>query len=647
MLKKELSNQIISKIFKDPDVQYGLKEFKGIKLGDVLDIFEVEEGKYYIKDPVRAKDILVYNEEKNLSKPEEIIRQLWLHKIIKDYGYPIDRIGIEKDIHFGREIHGKAADIVIYQKDKETPWVIIELKSPDEKKGLEQLKSYVNSEGAPIGVWSNGNERVILYRSHPHEFENTLRDIPRADQSIEDVLTEDVTLSDLESEFDLVDIIKILEELVLANSGVDSFNEIFKLIYAKLFDEKEAKKREKKILYFRQYKDPELTMAQVSKLFDSARKEWPGIFNDYEKIELSPNHLDVCVGQLEKIKLYDANLEVIDSAFEYLLPDVAKGKKGQYFTPRHVINMAVKMLSPQPNEYVIDPACGSGGFLIHAMRYVYDNYLHMDREAMSDYAKKYLFGIDFDDKSVKISRALMLIAGDGKTHIFKLNSLNPRDWMGNEAEKERARGELRNLLHKFDDYDKNKDNQENFRFFDYDILLSNPPFAGEIIEKTLLNQYELSKNEAGKLKNKMERHILFIERSVQLVKPGGRLAIVLPQGVFNNTNMQHVRQFLMDKARILAVVGLNVNTFKPHTGTKTSVLFLQKFKEKEKAPKDYNIFMAVSQKSGKDNSGDYVYKKDAEGKLAVDMKGKKVLDHDLDEIAEEFLKFAKKENLNF
>jgi type I restriction enzyme M protein len=647
MLKKELASQIINKIFKDPEVQYGLKEFTGIRLGEVLEIFEKETGKFYIKDPVRNQDILILNETKNLSKPEEIIRQLWIYKITKKYGYPLDRIGIEKNINFGTEVHEKAADIVVYGKDKATPLIIFEVKKPDEKKGLEQLKSYVNSEGAPIGIWSNGNEKVILYRPHPHEFENTLRDLPRVDQTIEDVLAAELTLSNLEGDFDLVDIIKILEELVLANAGVDSFNEIFKLIYAKLYDEKEAKKRPKKELYFRQYKEPQLTYDNISRLFDAAKKEWSGIFNDYDKIELSPNHLSVCVGELEKIKLYDANLEVIDSAFEYLLPDVAKGKKGQYFTPRHVIDMAVKMLNPKADEYVIDPACGSGGFLLHTMLQVKSAYLGGDKEAASDYAKKYLYGIDFDDKPVKISRALMLIAGDGRSHIFKLNSLSPKEWQGDEAEKEKARAELRALLHHFPDYDKNKDNEENFRFFDFDILLSNPPFAGEIRERSLLNNYELAKNEKGKMKENMERHILFIERSLQLVKPGGRLAIVLPQGVFNNTNMEVVRKFLMDKARILAVVGLHGNSFKPHTGTKTSIIFLQKWPEKSKPLEDYKIFMAVSKKSGKDNSGDYVYKKDASGAISIDDKGRRILDHDLDEIAEEFVKFAGEEKFNF
>lgn len=647
MANTKISNEIINKIFRDPAIQYGLKEFDDIKPDQVLDIFEQEKGKFYIRCLKRDKDILLLNEEKNLSKPEEVVRQLWLYKLTKYYNYPLDRIDLERDIKFGHEIHAKAADIVVYQKDKITPLVIIETKNPSEKKGLDQLKTYINSEGAPIGVWSNGVEKAVLYRPYPREFQ-TLRDIPRNDQTIEDILNEKLTLENLDTKYDLVKIIKILEELVLANAGADSFTEIFKLIYAKLFDEKEARKRKDNEVYFRQSKDPKITYDVINKLFQQAAKEWPGIFSVNDKIELAPTHLSVCVTEFEKIRLLDSNLEIIDAAFEYLLPDVAKGKRGQYFTPRHVIDMAVKMLDPKDNEYVIDPACGSGGFLIHAMKYVWNNSLkHADKQTKIDYARKYLYGIDFDDKPTKISRAMMLIAGDGKSHILKLNSLNPKEWQGEDSEKERARAELRDMLHEFSDYDKNKYNQDNFKYFDFDVLLSNPPFAGEIHETPLLKEYELAKSDKGKLRNKMERHILFIERSLDLIKPGGRMAIVLPQGVLNNTNMEYVRNYLLEKARILAVVGLDVNTFKPHTGTKTSVVFLQKWNEKEEIPKDYSIFMAVSKKSGKDSSGDYVYKKDKDGNVQYDEKGKKLVDHDLDEIAEAFVKFVKEQKFDF
>lgn len=645
-MDKNITSEIINKIFRKPDIQFGLTEFEKVNLKEILNISQ-KDNKYYLKCFKRNKDLLVWDEEKQIGEPEEIIRQLWLYKLTKFYNYPLGRIEVEKPIHFGREIHEKAADIVVYREDLQTPQIVLEVKNPEAKDGLEQVKSYLNAQGAPIGVLSNGIVKVILYRRYPDQFENTLRDLPRFDQTIQDVLEARLTLDQLDANYDLVRIIKVLEELVLAGAGVDSFTEVFKLIYAKIYDEKYARDREGELL-FRQSSDPRITYDNIERLFQKATQEWPGMFLVGDKIQLSPTHLSVCVGELEKIKLLDANLEIIDRAFEYLLPDVAKGSRGQYFTPRHVIDMAVKMLNPKQDEYIIDPASGSCGFLVHAMQWVWNEHMELlSHETKIEYARSRLYGIDFDDKPVKISRALMLIAGDGRSHIFKLNSLSPKEWQGDEIEKERARAELRQRLHRFNDYDKNRDNEENFRFFDFDILLTNPPFAGEIIDRTTLINYELAKNDKDKLRNKMERHILFIERALNMIKQGGRLAIVLPQGVLNNTNMEYIRNWLFDKVRILAVVGLHVNTFKPHTGTKTSVLFLQKWADGEEIPKDYPIFMAVSKKSGKDNSGNYVYKKDEKGEVVIDARGNKLIDHDLDEIANAFVDFAREQELSF
>jgi len=345
--------------------------------------------------------------------------------------------------------------------------------------------------------------------------------------------------------------------------------------------------------------------------------------------------------------LFGSNLRIIDEAFEYLLPDVAKGKKGQYFTPRVVIDLCVQMLNPGKKEYVVDTACGSAGFLVHAMQYVWKKLPTL--EARKDYASRYLWGIDFDEKSTKISRAIMLIAGDGKSHIFKTSSLDTREWP------DRFKSELKDLrlVTEYEDYERNRDNSENLTNLEFDVLLANPPFAGEIKEKQLLTQYVLGKNQAGKLQSKVERHLLFIERNLDFVKAGGRLAIVLPQGIFNNTSQEYVRKFIMKKARILAVVGLHGNSFKPHTGTKTSIIFLQKWREDEldeggtPTVKDYPIFFATQKQSFKDNSGDYIFEKDSEGNLVLDSDGNPKYLSDLDEIAEAFVAWGKEQGLSF
>lgn len=646
--KLNKTKEIIDKIFGDPEIAFGLKEFENINLQDVLKITEEERGRFYIKDLKSGNKKVVFDEEKQKGRPEEIVRQLWLYKLNTDYKYPFDRIDIEKSVHFGREIHNKAADIVVYKKDKITPYIIIEVKNPVEKKAVEQLKSYLAAEGSEIGVWSNGIERVVLYRPYPKEFQDSLSDIPRADQTIDDLFEIKKTWPELNPKFDFIEIIKRMEELALAGSGSNVFEEIFKIIYAKLYDEKLAREqRENQEVLFRKHREPQKTYEIINdQLFKNAAKEWSDTFEPSDRIKLSADRLNICVPFLENIRLFETGkgeYEIIDSAFEYLITEVSKGKKGQYFTPRHVIKMCVKMLNPKADEYVIDPACGSGGFLLHAMYYVWDNFLRTEA-AQKDYAGKFIFGLDFDDNMRRISQALMLIAGDGRHHIFKRDSLDARDWQGIESEE--ARVALRSRLTNLENPSEKRENQLTYRYLNFDILLTNPPFAGENPEQGLLRQYELARKD-GRLRNNVERHILFIERSIDAIRPGGRLAVVLPQGVLNNTNMQYVRNFLFDKARILAVVGLHGNTFKPHTGTKTSVLFLQKLTENEKPLNDYPIFMAVSKKAGKDNSGDYVYKKDANGKFVHDAKGKKVLDHDLDEIAEGFIEFAKKEKLDF
>lgn len=646
--KPSKTSEIIDKIFGSSDVAYGLKEFSGVDFNDVLEIIEEEKDRFAIKDIKSGEYKFVWDDEKQKGRPEEIVRQLWLHKLRNHYGYPLERIDTERSVSFGREVHKKAVDIVVFKKDNVTPYIMIEVKAPTESKGIEQLKSYLNADGTEIGVWSNGQTRLILYRPYPKNFDDTLPDLPKADQTIDDLLESKKTYFEYtEPITDLKDVIDSMQELVLANAGVDVFSEVFKLIYAKLYDETEAKlNRAEHEVHFRKYRDPEKTYTVINELFKHAVKKWPGTFYEQENISLKPDHLSIVVGELEKARLFGSDLSIIDEAFEYLIPEVAKGKKGQYFTPRHVISMAVKMLDPKADEYVIDPAAGSGGFLIGAMYHVRDKHLHASDEAMREYAKEYIWGIDFADEISKVSRALMLIAGDGRSHLFKLNSLDPREWQGEDQLLLRARSELQKHLLDLGNTADNAENKKTFHSMDFDVILANPPFAGEIKDSGLLRQYFFGKR-GGKLVNKAERHVLFIERMLDMLKPGGRMAVVLPQGVFNNTNMEYIREFLFDKARILAVAGLHGNTFKPHTGTKTSVLFLQKWNsDKALGPinphqADYPIFMAVSKKSGKDNSGDYIYKKDKEGQYVHDAKGRRVLDHDLDEIAEGYLKLKK------
>lgn len=785
----------IDEIFKSSETKHSLGLFDK-KLVLSIKLYD-KNGKPYLK--------CFGSDKERPAKPEEIVRQLFIKKLLDNYSYSKERIQVEKDVWFGSGVSDKRADIVLLQKDLIHPYIIVEVKKPNRKDGIEQLKSYCNAEGSPIGVWSNGSELVVMHREEPNVFTN-ISDIPTVDQSLQDVIKELWTLEKLTIHNKLVTeklslrkLIEDLEDLVLANAGVDAFDEVFKLIYAKLYDEWAAKnvRGRKGRIHFRIYGESPMELYEkINSLFNDARNKWKGVFSPMDKIDLSPNHLMTCVSFLQDIKLFNSNLQVIDEAFEYLVTQVAKGAKGQYFTLRHVIDMAIKMLNPKEMEKVIDTASGSCGFTVHTIQYIAGEPATPDGlpEYVKEFAQNNIFGIDFDNRAVKIAKAINLIAGDGKTNVYKLNSLDSSSW------DDEGKSAFRPMLTRFpEDRAKDEDNQRNFRFFDFDVLLTNPPFAGNIKEKQILKNYLLAEKK-GKTVSKIGRDILFIERNLNFIKPGGRMAIVLPQGRLNNTNDEYIRKFIMEKARILAVVGLHGNTFKPHTGTKTSVLFLQKYTEEElkkinavqskyekqwqkylgdiktlakqeeitekSLPEDlvnflnsfygsyeedsetseeenedkalkaetvedlqeaaktlreeiealqveiksadgekkkeitkqlkalqkklaekeyalglktltgrlnillndgkdleyfhkfwlqsrsakelsYPIFMATSQKSGKDNSGEYAYKKDSSGELMLDEHGHLVIDHDLDFIAEKFIEFAKKQRFDF
>lgn len=578
------------------------------------------------------------------AKPEEIVRQLYVKMLMDDYGYPSERIAVEKPVQFGSAVHEKAADIVILDKDDPSAaYIIIECKKPKRSDGLEQLKSYCHAEGAPIGVWTNGGETIHLHRRDPNYFQN-LTDIPICGQTLSEFLDEKWTLEDLAEQNVLVKeqttlkkIILDMENLVLANAGVDAFEEVFKLIYAKLYDEAQAAQggKRKRYLQFRvggatatEFKE------KVGKLFDDAKKKWPGVFLPGERIDLTAEHLVTCGSALEDVKLFNSNLQVIDEAFEYLSVEVGKGKKGQYFTPRHVIDMAVKMLNPDIEEYVIDTAAGSCGFTVHSIFHVWGNEFTASgpKKWQADYASERVYAVDFDPRSIKIAKALNLIAGDGKTNVYRANTLDPRSWS------DEVKVGLKDRLQRFPaDPKKDKWNQEHYRYFDFDVMLTNPPFAGDIQDSRILHQFDLAKKTNGKWQNKVGRDVLFIQRNLEFLKPGGRMAIVLPQGRMNNTSDKIIRDFIADHARILAVVGLHGNTFKPHTGTKTSILFVQKWNDDPGAPSalqcpkvdDYPIFFATSQQGGKDTSGEYIYLTDDKGFRLYDLHAHPMVDHDL------------------
>jgi len=677
----------ISEILKD--TSYKLTQFKNEYIEELENSIFIKEvrkkEKPYIKCLVRKKDILL--------TPEEIVRQLFLILLHRDYGYSYNSMQVEYIVHFGRE--KKRADIVIMDKIQPTVvYIVIEVKKPKLKDGKEQLKSYCNSTGATMAIWSNGEQSAYYHRKNSNYFE-PIPDIPSNNQSLKDILKERFTIEDLikkdilkTQKRSLKYIILDMENEVLANAGVDVFEEVFKLIFIKLFDELQNTRKRTKYLEFRNYGESDGELKEkIEDIFAKAKKEWSGIFPDDENIDLTPSHLSICVSSLQDVKLFNSNLDVIDDAFEYLVNKNSKSEKGQYFTPRYVIDMCVKMLNPQEDETMIDTASGSCGFPIHSVFDVWKKiYKDMGIEESHlftaekkedralDYVRDKVFGIDFDKKSVRVARMLNIIAGDGHTNVLNLNSLDFDRWDNSYNDLEwqsiystgwnNLKKQLKHKRAKRIEVEEEKNGKiyvkekqvYDCREFEFDIVMANPPFAGDIKESRILHYYELGKKPNGKYQSKVGRDILFIERNIEMLKDGGRMAVVLPQGRFNNSSDKYIRDFISERCRILAVVGLHGNVFKPHTGTKTSVLIVQKFDEllcpKEE---DYNIFFATMQESSKDNSGEKIYVKNEDGTNKLDSHDHLIVKHDLfnhdgltqDGIAEAFIEFGKKEGFSF
>ena len=662
----------LSDILQDDKSTLSLRAMGDAAITAVEAMLIEKNGKIFLKCQVRGKDIL--------AKPEEIIRQLWLHRLIHNYGYPVQRLSLEYPITFGRD-SSKRADIVVFDADRPTvPYLIVEVKQSKLKDGKEQLRSYTHATGAPLALWSNGADSIIWHRKNPNYFVE-IPDLPTATQTIDDIAGQPwtmQTLLDKEQQREaeglkgrsLRQLIEDMEDEVLANAGVDVFEEVFKLIFTKLYDEMACYRGSYKTLRFRNVNTAAQLKDNIQSLFDDAKKQWEGVFADDEKIKLSADHLQVCIGSLEEWKLFNSNLDVVDEAFEYLVNKSSKGEKGQYFTPRWVIDMCVAMLNPRQHETVIDTACGSAGFTVHAIFHVWRQILidagltashlftmEQKPQACQDYVREKVFAIDFDEKSVRVARCLNLIAGDGQTNVLHLNTLDWSKWdeTAKQDDWRDTYGEGWKKIRKL------QSEKKSYRNFDFDVLMANPPFAGDIKQTDMLAPYELAHKTNGKLENTVGRDLLFIERNLDFLRPGGRMAIVLPQGRFNNSSDKRVREFIAERCRILAVVGLHPSTFKPHTGTKTSVLLVQKWNDDPQVgalcPKDedYNIFFATQQNPSKDNGGDKIYVQDVQGSRLRDSHGHWIVQHDLfnhdgltqDGIAEAFIEFAKKERLSF
>lgn len=374
------------------------------------------------------------------------------------------------------------------------------------------------------------------------------------------------------------------EQILVSNSGEDPFDSAIKLLAAKLLDETETRMGQAQ--KFQLQNTAAATHKVVQDLYRRAVQRWPHLNGTGESLGISPEHLLRAMRPLIGWRLVGSDLSWLDAALERLVARDAKGSLGQYFTPREVIRFCVEILRPHPKDRVIDPACGSGGFLYEATQYAL-------REFGS--APKCL-GIDFGAKAIKVAALLSAATPQAELLVSKANSIDgrgcvsptPPGWAGFLS---RGAGAKTKRAQSWGDWNK----------LSCSLLFTNPPFAGDIDDIEILDAYEAQQNPATKKATSREH--LFLERAVQLLKPGGRLAIVLPQGLLANSSASYLRQWLFSKCRVLGVVSLHQFAFLPYTSVKTAVLFLTKPASDETIQKDYPMFFAVSRSPGKDSSG--------------------------------------------
>lgn len=387
-----------------------------------------------------------------------------------------------------------------------------------------------------------------------------------------------------------------LEEVMLANSGENEFEEIFKIVLIKLWEDLHT---ENKVC----------TLDDANNLLALIDDKWPGVLIE-KRLNISDEQFSVCLDVIKSYSFIEDGYEGIDGIFEYIISREKKGAKGQFFTPRYLVDFCVNILNPKSNESILDPAAGSGAFLYHA-------YLHGKIKG-SD-----LWGFDFDNTATRVARLLMYVGEVKGAHIHKINSLLKNNVQLSLFEK--GLSEISTTIEDILRIEKKKDL--------FDVIITNPPFAGEIIEPDILESYEIS---CGK--TRIERDVLFVERCIRLLKPSGRMAIVLPDNIFGSKDNETLRRWIYDICRVVGVVGIPRNAFMPHTAVKTSILFLKKRNLQRNASEE--VFFGISELPGKDSRGNLLFKDESS-------KTWKNVNHDLDQIAVDFKQFLSNEGIGW
>lgn len=546
------------------------------------------------------------NHNENFEDPEEMVRADFYAELIYKYDYPANRIKVEVTIP--DRLPTDRADIVVFSDDDcKRPYAVVECKKEgvtdaEFNQAIEQgvgNATWVKLRADYVVIIAGGTRRVLDVTDKYGAFEreqNILADLPRAYGKPQEFRFYKGTDSDIKpvSREDLIAAIKKCHQTLWGGGRLSpptAFGELCKLIFVKISDEqKPRKKGEPYQFQIKTHESSSKLAERINALYNEQKIKDPEVFT--ESIKVDDRVLRTVVSHLEAINLNKTDLDVKGVAFEQFMDGFFKGDFGQYFTPRPIIEFCVKMMKPEQDWDVLDPSCGSGGFLLHALDYIrkqagdyyekgtveYFNYWH-------DFAAKHLYGIEINDEIARVAKMNMIVHDDGHTNVISHDAL--------------------------ESIDKMHDHNKGFAANRFDLILTNPPF-GSIInlsEKPYLSSYELGKTTDAKGKQKSRKNqsseVLFIERIWQFLKPGtGKAAIVLPDGILTNSSMQYVRDFILEKFQLLAVVSLPQCAFSHFgAGVKASIIFVRKRKANEKPDNNEAIFMASPELIGYDATG--------------------------------------------
>lgn len=546
--------------------------------------------------------------------PEEIDAvQPFSKKLVEDYGYPIESIQTHPQhrVKIRPSDNNKSypVDIAVFTDAKHNDddcYLLVECKKKKRKDGKSQIEDYLRFSKACLGVWYNGNESLYLRKieKNGQVIFKEIPNIPLFGQRIDDIGL--FKRCDLKKTHNLKSVFSTIRNyLATNNTGITLDNEfvvqIINLIFCKIYDERFTKPND--IVAFRagineEHKD---IAHRIRTLFESVKSKYPDVFEQGDNIKLSVHSIAYVVGELQQYCLIDSERDVIADAFEVFISPSLRGGQGQFFTPRNVVKLLVSIANPKRSDKILDPACGSGGFLIEIMRHVWSQIKKEgeelgwpDREIFADMqevAIKNFRGIDKEIFLSKTTKAYMAILGDGRGGVFCENSLDlPSNW------------DLKT--------------RNSILFESFDIILTNPPYGSKlkIDDKNILSHYELghqwklidgcySKTQKGQ--DYQTPQVLFIERCLELLKPNGRLGIVAPESMFCNPSHKYIMSYIEKIAQIEVVISMPENLFQPHTHAKTCVVLMRKRNEleQEKRKKDNEIFMAVARWCGHDSRG--------------------------------------------